>query len=78
METGSRTRQLALFPDDRTESPELACEAVHIRLGEIELRKPRQWGACWLALHLWDLPRLDEFWQSRLPVSRKGTKWATS
>jgi len=70
-----RTQQLALFPDDRSELPELSCEAVHIRLGEIELRKPRQWGACWLALHLWGLLRLDEFWQSRLPVSRKGTKW---
>ena len=70
-----QTRQLALFPDDRRESPELACEAVHIRLGDIELRKPRQWGACWLALQLWDLLRLDEFWQPRLPVSRKGTKW---
>jgi len=72
---GERTRQLALFPDDRCESPELACEAVHIRLGDIQLRKPRQWGACWLALHLWEQLHLDEFWQSRLPASRKGTRW---
>ena len=68
-------RQLALFPHDRADVPELDCETVQIRLGEIELRKPRQWGACWLALYLWDLLRLDEFWGSRLPVSRKGTRW---
>ena len=68
-------RQLALFPDDRADVPELDCETVQIRLGEIELRKPRQWGSCWLALYLWNLLRLDEFWSSRLPVSRKGTCW---
>lgn len=70
-----RARQLALFPDDREQLPELDCEAVRVRLSEIELRKPRQWGACWLALHLWDLLQMDGFWQSRLPVSRKGTRW---
>ena len=68
-------RQLALFPDDRADVPELDCETVQIRLGEIELHKPRQWGACWLALCLWDLLGLDEFWGSRLPVSWKGTRW---
>lgn len=37
--------------------------------------RARQWGACWLALHLWEQLHLDEFWQSRLPASRKGTRW---
>ena len=41
----------------------------------IQLRRPRQWGACWLALRLWDQLRLDEFWQTRLPTSRQGTRW---
>ena len=69
------TRQLALFPEDREAPAALSCEAVHVRLDQIELRRPRQWGACWLALHLWDLLELDRFWEPLLPPSRKGTRW---
>jgi hypothetical protein len=68
-------RQLALFPDDRDELPDLSCEVVRVRLNEIQLRRPRQWGACWLALRLWSLLDLDAFWVGRLPKSRKGTNW---
>ena len=67
--------QLALFPDDRDTIPALACEVVRVRLDKIELRRPRQWGACWLALHLWDVLELDRFWAPRLRASRKGTRW---
>ena len=67
-------RQMALFPSDR-EAPELACEVVQIKLNELELHRPRQWGACWLACHLWNLLDLDSFWASRLPESRKKTRW---
>ena len=68
-------RQLALFADDSKSVPELSCEAVRVRLDAIELRRPRQWGACWLALHLWNLLDLDRFWAPRLPPSRKATRW---
>lgn len=71
----NNARQLALFPDDREELPELACDVARIRLNEITLRRPRQWGACWLSLHLWSLLQLDAFWTARLPKSRKGTNW---
>ena len=37
--------------------------------------RPRQWGACWLALVLWDRLELDRFWCPRLPASRQGTRW---
>jgi hypothetical protein len=67
-------RQMALFPSDR-EAPELACEVVQIKLNELELHRPRQWGACWLACYLWNLLDLDGFWSSRLPDSRKKTRW---
>jgi len=73
-EGGERPAQLALFPDDR-EMPMLDCEAVQVRLDALELRKPRQWGACWLACHLWELLRLDDFWADKLPPSRQGTRW---
>ena len=67
-------RQVAIFPDDRP-APELACEVVQIRLSELSLHRPRQWGACWLALELWEQLDLDGFWSPRLPPSRRGTRW---
>ena len=66
--------QLALFPDDR-EAPELACEAVHLRLSDLSLHRPRQWGNCWLACQLWDRLRLDQFWAEKLSSGRKGSNW---
>src|SRR5207248_34130 len=36
---------------------------------------PRQWGACWLACHLYEQLALDQFWKDRLPDSREGTCW---
>jgi len=69
-----RWRQVALFPEDR-EAPQLAHEVVHVRLDRLQLRRPRQWGACWLACELWQQLRLDEFWRERLRPSREGTDW---
>jgi transposase len=66
----------ALFPEDRAAVASVAQESiVRLRLGELKLCRPRQWGACWLALHLWRELGLDQFWVSRLPPSRKGTRW---
>ena len=66
--------QMALFPADR-EAPDLACEVVRVNVGDVRLHRPRQWGACWLALTLWDRLELDRFWGPRLPASRQGTRW---
>ena len=41
----------------------------------LRFRRPRQWGACWMATLLWDQLRLDEFWFAALPPSREGTNW---
>ena len=41
---GEESRQLALFADDREDVPTLECETVRVRLSDIELRQPRQWG----------------------------------
>jgi hypothetical protein len=67
--------QLCLFPADRRPPPHVSADCVQIRMDQLELRRPRQWGACWLALELWKKLRLDEFWGPRLPTSREGTKW---
>ena len=36
-------RQLALFPADRP-APVLDCEVVQIRVTDVQVRDPRQWG----------------------------------
>ena len=67
-------RQLALFPADGA-VPAVDCEVVRVRVTDVEVRDPRQWGACWLALTMWDRLALDRFWGPRLPPSRKRTRW---
>src|ERR1700760_3618837 len=71
---GQAGKQIALFPEDRA-APALDCDVVHVRLSGLRLRRPRQWGGCWLACHLWDQLQLEEFWSPRLLVSRQGTRW---
>jgi len=73
-EGSEEPRTVALFPEER--APELSDEkVVRIRLDQLELRRPRQWGACWLACHLYQKLGLDAFWIDRLRPSRKGTRW---
>src|SRR6266581_2078431 len=74
-EDAGRTRTLALFPEDRCEAVVGEASIVQLRLSEMQLRRPRQWGACWLAGQLWRELQLDRFWADRLPPSRKGTPW---
>src|SRR5271154_2741642 len=70
----ARPRTVALFPEDRIGA--VADEdIVRIRLSELSLHRPRQWGACWLSGRLWEQLGLDQFWAARLPPSRKGTRW---
>lgn len=73
-ERHGKPTQLALFPEDR-QAPELTCETVNLRLCDLSLHRPRQWGSCWLACHLWTQLRLDQFWSKKLAPSRKGTRW---
>src|SRR5512133_1522577 len=66
---------LSLFPDDRVATSVADEDIVRLRLSELKLCRPRQWGACWLALHLWQELQFDRFWAERLAASRKGTHW---
>src|ERR1700689_2611052 len=47
-EEAGRARTLALFPEDRCEAP-AGDDVIRLRLSEMRLRRPRQFGACWLA-----------------------------
>ncbi len=46
-EDESASAQVVLFPEDRR-APPLDCDVVQVRLGALKLRRPRQWGGCWL------------------------------
>lgn len=72
---GQQTRELALYPADRAVPEHAADYGVQVCLDQFELRRPRQWGACWVGCRLWDQLQLDEFWRERLPDSREGTCW---
>jgi len=65
---------LSLFPDDR-ELPADAIDALQVKLGGLELRRPRTFGNCWLACDLWRQLELDRFWQQRLPDGRETVSW---
>lgn len=74
-EEGSpRPRTASLFPEDN--APEIDDESIiRIKLGELTLHRPRQWGGCWLACELYEQLGLDGFWGERLPPGRKDTHW---
>ena len=68
------TQTMALFAEDHP--VEIDDEhVVQIRLKEVQLCRPRQWGACWLACQLYEQLGLNEFWAERVAPSRKGTRW---
>jgi Transposase DDE domain len=74
-ESARRPRTLALFAEDRCEGLIGDESMVGLKLSQLRLCRPRQWGACWLMLTLWQQLGLDEFWAKRLARSRKGTRW---
>jgi transposase len=74
-EGSGRYRQLALFPAERSVPDQAKGFAVQVRLAAMELHRPRQWGACWLACHLYEQLQLDRFFAPLLPNSREGTSW---
>jgi len=74
-EEAGQPRTLALFPEDRATAVTPDSSVVQLRLSDMRLCRPRQWGACWLAGQLWGELQLDRFWTDRLPATRKGTRW---
>jgi transposase len=65
---------VSLFPDDR----EIAAndvDALQVKLGEMQLERPRAFGGCWLGCELWRQLGLDEFWQTKLPAGREDVPW---
>ena len=66
-------RQVALFPAGSMPCDDV--DAIGVHLSRLRIERPRQWGACWLALTLWQQLELDSFWRLRLRPSRQGKPW---
>ena len=73
-EGATRPTTVALFPEERI-GPIDDASIVRVRLSAMALRRPRQWGACWLSCQLYETLGLDTFWAHCLPPNRKGTRW---
>ena len=74
-EAEQRATTLSLFPEDR-EIPADALDGVQVKLGEMELRRPRGFGSYWLGCELWRQLGLSEFWEERLGEGREEVPWA--
>jgi transposase len=75
LESGKkRPRKISLFPEDRKVQSN-DHDVIHVHVNRMRLERPRQWGACWMALLLWDQLQLDRYWAEKLPPSRHGTRW---
>ena len=74
-EQEQRYRTLSLFPEDR-EIPADAVAGVQVKLHEMELRRPRAFGNCWLGCELWRQLELERFWRQRLARGRERVAWA--
>ena len=67
--------KLALFASDHPIPTHATDLAVQVRLAEFSIQRPRQWGACWIFLRIWEQLKLEAFWRERLPASREHTSW---
>jgi hypothetical protein len=76
-EDAGHARTLALFPEDHAAVVASDNSVVQLRLSEMRLCRPRQWGACWLAGQLWSELQLDQFWArpAQGSVRRSRMEW---
>src|SRR5213595_2807681 len=75
-ESRHRYSTLSLFPEDR-EIPPAASSSIQVKLSEMELRRPRMFGNCWLGCELWRQLELQAFWEEKLSsqVQRETVPW---
>jgi len=69
-----RATTLSLFPEDRP-APADALDTIQVKLSEMQLRRARPYGNCWLGCELWRQLELDQFWERRLPRGREDVAW---
>src|SRR6202140_4618946 len=74
-EGAQRFTPLILFAEDRP-VPADAVDSVQVKLSEMQLRRARPFGNCWLGCDLWRQLELDSFWERTLPRGREKVGWA--
>jgi transposase len=73
-EQQQRATTLSLFAEDRP-VPVDALDTVQVKLSEMQLRRARPYGNCWLGCELWQQLELDRFWERKLPRGREDVGW---
>jgi len=73
-ERQQRATSLSLFADDRP-VPADAVDTIRVKLSEMQLRRARPFGNCWLGCELWGQLQLDRFWEGKLPRGREEVGW---
>jgi transposase len=74
-EQQQRATTLSLFTADRP-APADVVDTIQVKLSEMQLRRARPYGNCWLGCELWRQLELDRFWEQKLPRGREGVSWA--
>ena len=76
VEQQGQRRQYRLFTDREGAAPTDASDVCEVILSSLSVRRPRQFGACWLASRLWQELKLDEFFASALQDRHGTVEWA--
>lgn len=73
-EREQRATALSLFAEDRP-APSDALDTIQVKLSEMQLKRARPFGNCWLGCELWRQLELDRFWERKLPRGREDVSW---
>ena len=74
-EQQKRSTTLSLFAEDRAVPADIL-DTVQVKLSEMQLRRARPYGNCWLGCELWRQLELDRFWEQQLPRGWEEVSWA--
>jgi transposase len=77
VEEDGRRHQMRLFTDQHAERRAAAGleDVAEVVLSSLVVRRPRQFGACWVGCKLWEELELGEFWQRALEEQVGAVAW---
>jgi hypothetical protein len=77
VEEDGRRHQMRLFTDRHREPAAAAApeNVAEVLLSSLVVRRPRQFGACWVGCKLWEELGLGEFWQQALCEEVGAVAW---
>ena len=76
IEAEGQSRQRRLFTDREGRAPADAADACEVILSSLSIRRPLEFGACWLGSRLWQELGLGEFFSTVLHDRRGSVEWA--